>query len=320
MKRTLAISAVVVVVLVVAPYGLRNYGIYLLSSWALFSVAAVGLNLTVGLAGQVSIAQAAFLGIGAYIAAIMTGHGFPFWVTVPIAGIVCFAIGILLGIPALRVQHHYLAFVTLGFNILVFLVLRNEEWLTGGTYGITGIRRPRLFGLDTNDPIVFYHVCLAVMVVMGGFYLYMSRSPWGRAFRALRENSVRAASLGIDVRAYTLLAFAIGAAYAGLAGAFYAPLVEYIDPLPFALNISLAMLLMVIVGGTGYFAGPFLGAAIVTLLPEWLRVAEGYYLMVYAILVMVLMAVCPTGLCGMFERVTAWLAIRRSRRKQEIAP
>lgn len=320
MKRCLSLSAIVIAALAIAPYGLGNYGIYLLSLWALYSVAAVGLNLTLGLAGQVSIAQAAFLGIGAYISALMTVNGIDFWVTLPLAGGTCFVIGILLGIPALRVQHHYLAFVTLGFNTLVFLVLRNETWLTGGTYGLSGINRPHLFGIDTNNPVVFFHICLVFMVAMGGFYFYLSRSPWGRAFKALRENPVRAASLGIDVRTYTLLAFAIGASYAGFAGAFYAPLVEYIDPLPFALNISLALLLMVIVGGAGYFAGPFLGAAVVTLLPEWLRVTEGYYLMVYAILVMVLMAVCPTGLCGLAERLTGWVQQKRTRERKATAP
>ncbi len=134
---------------------------------------------------------------------------------------------------------------------------------------------------------------------------WVIRSPWGRAFTALRENPIRAESLGIDVRLYTLLAFAIGSAYGGFAGALYAPLVEFIDPNPFALGQSFLYLLMVVVGGAGYFAGPFVGAAVAVLLPEWLRFAEGYYLLIYATLVMVLLAVFPGGIVGLITRLFA---------------
>ncbi len=310
MSRWIAIAAVLAA-LVVLPHGLRNYGVYLLSLWAVYAVAALGLNLTVGYAGQVSLAQAAFLGIGAYVSALLTTAGVSFWLALPLAAVVCFAIGIVLGFPALRVQHHYLAFVTLAFNALVFLVLRNEEWLTGGNFGILGITRPSVFGYATDDGIAFYYLCLGFLVLMSLAFWYLIRSPWGRAFAALRENRLRAASLGVDVRAYTLLAFAIGSAFAGFAGAFYAPLVEFVDPTPFELTTSLAFLLMVVVGGQGYFAGPYLGAALVMLLPEWLRIAESYYLMLYALLVVLLMAFCPSGLCGLFERLRDVLAERR---------
>lgn len=289
-------------VLVALPLGLKNYGVYLLSLWAVFAAAALGLNLTLGYAGQVSLAQAAFLGIGAYTSALLTTHGVSFWLALPAAGAVCFVVGVALGFPALRVQHHYLAFVTLGFNTLVFLVLRNEEWLTGGTYGVENIPRPTLFGFALGDPVTFYYLCLAFLAVLSATLWWLVRSPWGRAFRALRENPVRAASLGVDIRGYTLLAFALGAAMGGLAGAFYAPLVEFIDPTPFTLSTSLSLLLMVIVGGSGHFAGPFLGAALVILLPEWLRFSESMYLILYALLVMGLMAVCPEGLLGLWSR------------------
>ncbi|MGE3868003.1 MAG: branched-chain amino acid ABC transporter permease, partial [Pseudorhodoplanes sp.] len=126
-----------------------------------------------------------------------------------------------------------------------------------------------------------------------------------RAFVALRENPIRAESLGVDVRAYKLFAFAIGSAYGGLAGSLYAPLVEFIDPAPFALGPSLLFLLMVVVGGLGTLLGPFVGAAVAVLLPEWLRFAEGYYLLIYAALVMAMMAFCPTGIVGLAGRVFA---------------
>ena len=136
------VAALPLVAIAFAPLGLKNYGIYLLTLWCVYVMAGMGLNLTVGYAGQMSIGHAAFLGIGAYSAAILMKLGWSFWLVLPVAALVCFAVGLVLGFPALRVQHHYLAFATLGFNVLMFLVFRNEEWLTGGTFGISGIQRP----------------------------------------------------------------------------------------------------------------------------------------------------------------------------------
>jgi len=201
------------------------------------------------------------------------------------------------------VQHHYLAFVTLAFTTLVYLAFRNEEWLTGGIYGITNIPRPSVLGLSTEPGRVYYYFCLAHLALVSAAAWWLIRSPWGRAFVAVRENPVRALSLGVDTRRYTLMAFALGAGLGGISGALYAPLVQYIDPSPFALGLSLNLLLMVVVGGSGYFLGPYVGAIVAVLLPEWLRFTEGYYLMAYAVLVIALMVVCPAGLLGLVERV-----------------
>src|SRR5215471_10612004 len=296
--------AVAAVVLIAAPFGLKPYGLYLISMWAVLSVAAVGLNLTLGYAGQVSLAQAAFVGIGAYVVALLTIKGWPFALGHGLAFFICFAVGWLLGYPALRVQHHYLAFVTLAFTTLVFLAMRNEEWLTNGIYGINAIPRPTFFGWSTGKPLQFYFFSLGALVVIAAAIGWMLRSPWGRAFVALRENPIRALSLGIDTRRYTLIAFALGAGLGGLSGALYAPLVQFIEPVSFGLNLSFNLLLMVIVGGSGFFFGPFVGALIAVLLPEWMRVTEGYYLIAYAVMVMVLMAFCPTGVLGLIERAT----------------
>jgi branched-chain amino acid transport system permease protein len=304
-RRLLAGVALTLVAafLIAAPFAFKPYGIFILSTWAVMTVAAIGLNLTLGYAGQISLAQAAFVGIGAYITAYLTTRGWPFWLTYLFGAVVCFAIGWLLGYPALRVQHHYLAFVTLAFNTLIYLVFRNEEWITGGIYGITNVPRPQVLGWPMNGPREFYYFCLAHLALVSFVTWWVIRSPWGRAFMALRENPVRALSLGVDTRRYTLMAFALGAGLGGIAGALYAPLVQFVDPTPFALGLSLNLLLMVVVGGSGYFFGPFLGAIVAVLLPEWLRFTEGFYLMGYALLVMVLMAFCPTGLLGLADRL-----------------
>ncbi len=299
-----AIAAVVLVttLLVGLPFLLKPYGIYLLSLWAVMTIAAIGLNLTLGYAGQISLAQASFVGIGAYCAALLTTQGWSLWLALLLAVVLCLAIGWALGYPALRVQHHYLAFVTLSFATLVFLVLRNEEWLTRGVYGISGIPRPTVFGWPTKHPIAFYFFCLAFLALVALGKWWLIRSPWGRAFTALRENPVRADSLGVDIRRYTLMAFALGSALGGVAGVLYAPLVQFIEPTAFTVNLSLTLLLMVMVGGSGHFFGPFLGAAVAVLLPEWLRFSEGLYLVIYALFVMALVSFSPTGLLGLVER------------------
>jgi branched-chain amino acid transport system permease protein len=285
--------------LVLIPLALNRYGLFILSRWAVLAIAAIGLNLTLGYAGQVSLAQGAFVGIGAYTAAILTtSAGWPLFATVPVAMVLCFAVGWLLGYPALRVQHHYLAFVTLAFSTFAYLVFRNEEWLTGGIYGLM-IPRPAGF----VSPLPFYYLCLASLGVVSFAAWWLIRSPWGRAFMALRENPTRALSLGIDTRRYTLMAFAIGSAIGGIAGVLYAPLVEFVDPTPFTLGLSLDILMMVIVGGAGFFLGPFVGALVSVLLPEWLRVTEGYYLILYSLLVMVMLIYSPTGILGILDRL-----------------
>jgi branched-chain amino acid transport system permease protein len=287
--------------------GLKRYGVFILSLWLVTAIAAMGVNLIMGYAGQETLAQAAFLGIGAYITALMTKAGWPWGVAFLASGMTCFTVGFLLGFPALRVQSHYLAFVTLAFSIFVWLVLRNEEWLTGGVSGIQDVPRPEILGIKTRPFVTFYWFVMLITAVMTALMWWLLRSPWGRAFTALRENPIRAESLGIDVRGYKLLAFAIGSAFGGCAGSLYAPLVEFIDPQPFALGPSLMYLLMIVVGGMGSFIGPFIGAAAAVLLPEWLRAYQGLAPIIFAIMVMLMIALAPAGFVGLWKQLTAKL-------------
>lgn len=298
------------VVLWFAPSGMGRYGTYVLSLWLVMSVAVMGLNLTLGYAGLKSLAQAAFMGIGAYATALLTAKtGTPWVVAFAISGALCFGVGMLLGFPALRVKAHYLAFVTLAFSTLIWLILRNEEWLTGGSFGLSNIPRPSFFGFKTDGALAFHRFVVVVTLLLSLSLWWLIRSPWGRAFLALRENPTRAASLGVDTRAYTLLAFAIGSAYAGFAGALYAPLVEFIDPSPFSLSQSFFILLMVVAGGSGYLIGPFVGALLGVVLPEWLKGVADLYLIIFATVVMVLLIICPQGVLGLIER--GWRRLRR---------
>ena len=292
----------VLVVFAVIPLFLKSYGVYLMTLLCVYLMAAFGLNLIVGYAGQMSIGQAAFLGIGAYSAGLLMKLGLSFWFVLPVAAIACFALGLVLGFPALRVQHHYLAFATLGFNVLVYLFLRNEEGITGGTFGVSGIPRPSLFGHELTGALEFFYFAFVSIIVLALVLAWTLRSPWGRAFAALRDNPIRAESLGVNITAYTLLAFAIGAACAGIGGAYLATLVQFIEPGQFHLSVSLMMLLAVIVGGSGRFFGPVVGSIIVVLLPEWLRFAQNWYLAIFGFAVIVLMVYLPGGLLSVTDR------------------
>ena len=306
MKKWLAVAAALALLLV--PLLLKNYGIYLLSYWLVFVLAIMGLNLTVGYAGQKSLGHAAFFGVGAYTVAILAKAGIAWWLGLPAAAALCFVLGLVLGFPALRVQTIYLAFATLGFNTAVWLVMRNEEWLTGGTFGINNIARPTLAGLSLEGNRAYYYFVLGWVVLLALALWGLLRSPWGRAFTALRDNPIRAESLGVDIRRYTLLSFAIGAAYVGVAGALFAPLVQFIEPAPFTVGASIMMYLMVVVGGPGYFFGPVLGAAVGVVLPEWLRDVPGaanWYLPVFGAAVVLLMVWLPEGLLSLPERLRA---------------
>ena len=303
MKTRIIVIVFALAALLVLPHLLKSYGIYLLSYWLVFVLAIMGLNLTVGYAGQKSLGHAAFFGIGAYTVAIMLKAGISFWLGLPAAALLCFIVGLALGFPALRVQTIYLAFATLGFNTAAWLVMRNEEWLTGGTFGINNIARPSLLGLSLNGAIAYYYFTLGMTIVFGALLFGLLRSPWGKAFRALRDNPIRAESLGVDIRGYTLLSFAIGAAYAGIAGGLLASLVEFIEPGQFAVGTSIMMYLMVVVGGPGYFFGPLLGAAVGVLLPEWLRFAQAWYLFAFGAAVVLLMIWLPDGLLSIPDRL-----------------
>jgi branched-chain amino acid transport system permease protein len=315
-KAHVASLLIALLALVFAPAALKTYGLYLLTLWLIYIIAAMGLNLTVGYAGLKSLAHAGFMGIGAYAVAIAMKAGITFWLAAPLAIVICFAFGILIGFPALRVQLHYLGFATLGFNLLLILFFRNEEWLTGGTFGIQNIKRPHAFGFSLEGNQAFYYLVLTAMIIAGLLLAYLLRSPWGRAFAALRDNSIRAESTGINITAYTLMSFAIGAAYAGLAGALFAPLVNFIDPSPFGVSTSLMFLLMVVVGGSGKFYGPVVGSAIALLLPEYLRFAKDWYLAIFGFSVVLMMIYLPGGLLSLKETLKTSSAKRRARLKE----
>jgi branched-chain amino acid transport system permease protein len=286
------------------PLVLDQYKLYVLSLTLVYVILAIGLNLTLGYAGQISLCHAAFMSFGSYAVAILGQHGVPFEVGLVLGVVIAFGWGLVLGFPALKVKHHYLAMVTLGFNIIVFLVLRNWESLTGGSFGISNVARPVWGPVSFKSDRAFYFYILAWTAVVVASAYWILHSRWGRAFRAIRENEMRAEVVGVSLRNYKLMAFAIGAAYAGTGGALFAPLLGYIDPGAYTLDRSIQFLMMVVLGGLGRFEGPFIGALVVTILPEVLRGSEGLYLIIYALAVIIMMLFMPKGLVGLWD--LAW--------------
>ncbi len=303
-------------VLLLLPLMLEQYKLYLASLTLVYLIVAIGLNLTLGYAGQISLAHAGFMSFGAYAVAILAPRGVPFEGGLTVGAMIAFFWGLALGFPALRVKHHYLAMVTLGFNIIVFLALRNWTSLTGGTSGILGIARPRWGPIAFHSDHAYYYYILGWTMLVVASAHWILHSKWGRAFQAIRQNEVRAEVVGVSLRNYKLIAFAIGAAYASVGGALFAPLLTYIDPGAFTLDRSFQLLMMVVMGGLGRFEGPFIGAAVVTLLPEGLRASKGSYLIIFSLAVILMMLFMPKGLVGVWD----WVVEKVTRRGPGPAP
>lgn len=295
------VPLIILAALMALPLGLEQYKLYVGSLVLVYVILAIGLNLTLGYAGQISLAHAAFMAIGAYAVAILRPLGVPFELCVVIGAVTAFVLGVCVGFPALRVKHHYLAMVTLGLTIIVFSVIRSAESVTGGTYGIFNVARPDwgFVSFKSDQAFYVYTVLWAVPVIGSAYWILHSR--WGRAFKAIRENEMRAEALGVSLRNYKLMAFAIGAGYAGIGGALFAPLLGYIDPSAFWIERSIQFLMIVVIGGLGRFEGPFIGAIVVVILPEVLRASEGFYLIIFSLSIILMMLFMPKGLIGLWD-------------------
>jgi branched-chain amino acid transport system permease protein len=262
-------------------------------------ILALGLQLLAGMAGILSLGQAAFYGIGAYVSAALTLHfGAPFLVAFFLAGVAAALCSLLL-IPIVRLPGPSLAVATLGFNIIIYLILLNEDWATGGSFGIMNVPVPRIFGYAFTGTRAMYFLCLFVAVVV---YLAMGRlveSRFGRALRAISQDEDAARACGISINLYKSKCFLVAAFTAGIAGSLYAHQARYINPYDFTFNKSIEILIMVVVGGLGSMPGAVVGALIVVLAPEYLRSSGELRLILFGALVVVLMGFSRGGVAGL---------------------
>lgn len=270
---------VLVVALIVAPLIGRaaagDYGPYLLNLVGITVIVALGLNFLVGNGGLVSLGHAAFVAVGAYTAGLLSARlGLPSWTTVPAAGVVAGALGLLLGLPALRLKGIYLAFATLGFQFIVLHAVLRWESLTGGANGMS-VPAAALGAFTLEDPVRFFYLTAAVALLLGLGMGNVMRSRYGRALVALRDSDIAASAVGVNEVRQKTLAFGVSAAYAGIAGGLLAHFLGYIGPDHFTVLLSVEYLAIIVLGGVGTILGSVLGAIVITLLPEGLRFVLG---------------------------------------------
>lgn len=296
--------ALIVLGLVLLPLALKGYTIYILSLAGANVLAAVGLNLLMGYAGQVSIGQAAFLAIGGYASALlMTQLGLEFWLAFPLAGLVTSLTGFILFIPALRLTTIYLAIATLGFGAAVQQLIPLPYWsaIFRGHQGIK-VPRPQLGGFVFDRDLELYYLTLIVVLALLVIAWNLARSYVGRAFIALRDKPAAAEALGINPTRYKAYAFIISAFYTGIAGALQAHLVGHISPAEFGLAKSIEIFAMVILGGIGSLPGSVFGALFLTFLPHWLAQAKQLYMFLYGAALVLVIIFMPYGVWGFFLR------------------
>ncbi|MCL5958783.1 MAG: branched-chain amino acid ABC transporter permease [Chloroflexi bacterium] len=270
---------------------------------AIYSLVAIGLNLLFGNAGQISLGHAGFFAIGAYGAAVlMKNFGVPFLLVLPVMAIISGLVGVLIGYAALRLRGHYLAMATLAFGLIVFGLLVEVDY-TGSTAGITAIPPIALLGYEIIDPRGIYLFSWAIVAVIYLITLSLLSSRVGRALIAIREDEVATSTMGIDVARYKIQVFALSAAYAGIAGAIYAAYMGIINPFSFGVLLSITLLMMIVVGGLGSVPGSVIGAAILTILPEFGREWENYRLAGYGVMLVLLIIFAPKGVAGILGRL-----------------
>jgi branched-chain amino acid transport system permease protein len=263
----------------------------------IYTILAVALNLLLGLAGQISLGQAAFFGLGAYISGVLTAtHAANPWVAMVIAVIAVGIIAFVLGFPILKLRGHYLAMATLGMGIIVYIVFNETIDITGGPSGLSGIPNLSICGVVFNSDMKNYYLVWLFAIVTILLSVNLSTSRIGRALRAIHDSEAAARILGVNVRLLKVQIFTISGIFSALAGSLYAHTVQFISPASFGFNVSIELLTMVIIGGLGSIYGSFLGAAILTLLPELFRTFQDYDIVVYGIVLIAMTMFMPGGL------------------------
>ena len=297
--QKIAIMALGLLVAVLPLIVHNDYVIRIAIMAGIFIVLTLSLNLVTGYAGQFCLGWAAFYGVGAYTSALLVMRmNFPFWLAMPLGGLMAAVFGIALGIPTMRLKDIYLAITTLGFGEIVRLTMVNWTDLTRGSMGLPGIPAPSLFGYEFTSNIPYYYLILVLVIVTVLAMRRIIDSRVGRALIAIREDDLAAKTMGIDITAYKVMAFAVGAFFAGIAGSFYAHYSSFIDPHTFSFAESISVLAMVVLGGMGSIRGAILGAVVLSVAPELLRDVSEYRMIIFGLIMMVVMLVRPQGIMG----------------------
>ena len=304
---------VLLVAVALAPWLVSQSKLVLLSQAAAFSVAVLGLNLVTGFSGQVSLGHSAFMGVGAYTTAILVAdHSWSYFATVPLAAAICFVVGVLVGIPALRLKGLYLALATLGLAVIFPNLVNRLDSITGGSNGKNiPVRRIRLVAPSWTNLrareegyIWVYFVIVVIAALLFLLARNMLASRTGRAFLALRDNAIGAEVSGVDLARHKVLAFGVSAAYAGIAGSLFMFTVTNATGTAYSLNRSVELLTGVVIGGLASLPGSVLGGLLVIFLPEWAKDWGDGTLAgaVYGVVLIAIIALYPSGIAGLLRR------------------
>lgn len=305
--------------LVAAPWALPEYWLAQLTFVLIYAIVGLGLMLLAGFTGLFSLGHAAFLGVGAYTEAVLSNAGWPFPVSIACAGLLSAAVGMVVGLPALRVKGIYLGMATLAFGFIVEEGMARWESVTGGNSGLL-VNPPSLGGwtLDTTES--FYFLCLVLAVGATLAIINLLRAPTGRAFVAIRDSEISAQSMGIHLARYKTLSFALSAALAGIGGALYAHKIQFLSPEQFSIIQSIDLLLMVVIGGLGSVHGAFLGAIFLIVMPQLIALGKDYLPeaigqstglqgTVYGLVLIAFVLFEPMGLYGRWLKVRTWFQL-----------
>lgn len=308
LRRNLAIGLALVAIGLVPVLFAKSFLVTLLVFVGIYVVVCTGLSLIFGFAGQLSLTQAAFYGIGAYASALLTTRlGMPFWVGFAAAGILPAITAWVIGAPVLRLRHFYLAMATLAFSEIMAVVFVQEIDITGGPTGITRVPSPVLFGFAFDTPERYFYLVWVVAIAVVAFSHNLIESKYGRALRAISDNETAASAMGVDVAAMKSLMFVLSAVYAGIGGSLYAHFVSFVNPDPFSVSLSVLLVIMVAVGGVKSLWGAVLGAVFITVLPSMLGTYKQYAMLVYGFVLVLALMFMPDGIAGVVNGLVARL-------------
>ena len=320
-RQQILIFLIFAAVVLVAPFFLKgNYLLNVLVFVGINTMLAVALNLLLGYAGQISLGHAAFFGMGAYISGIITTR-FPIdpFLIIILAAFCAGALAFVIGFPILKLKGHYLAMATLGFGIIMYIIFNETVDFTGGPSGLPGIPNLHIgslvFDNDWNNYYLVWIFTLAVMLL--SINLFQSRI--GRALRAIHDSEVAARVMGVNSRTLKVQIFAVSAVISALAGSLYAHIMTFIAPASFGFNFSVELLTMVVIGGLGSIYGSFLGAVILTMLPEFLRVFQDFDIVVYGLMLILITMFMPGGLIGGMQKIAEFTVAKMKRIKDKDA-
>jgi branched-chain amino acid transport system permease protein len=316
-RRWIIAGVVLLVLLLLLPFLFKNYRVFQFNLVLVYAIAVLGLNMLTGFNGQISLGHGAFYALGAYSAAVLMAKlGVPYWATLPVAGLLCFAFGFLLGFPALRLAGPYLALATFALALAVPQLLKYKriESLTGGVQGLV-LTKPEppfemsLFGQPLSPDRWLYFVTLAVAALMFLVAWNILRGRVGRALVAIRDHPIAATAMGINLAMFKSLTFGVSAAYTGVAGALGAVVVAFVSPDSFTVSLSIFLLVGSVVGGLATIPGAVFGAIFIQFVPNIAdQISKSAPAAIYGVLLIGLMFMMPSGVMGMLYK--AWALLR----------